>query len=249
VTLQRDGGIGIVTLRRPERLNAISAALLADLGAVLDVAVSDDSLAVLILCGDGRAFCAGNDLKELHTLTTDPSAAAAFVDALQAITRRLLRCDKIIIGAVQGYAVGGGFEWLLNCDLVIAADDLVAFFPEMALGQFVTGGVTYLLPRAVGSVLAMEWLLLGERQDASTLLRAGVVNRVVGASELLPTAMRLARSVLDHARASTIALKRTLQQSAERGLEAALVLEAEHTLSALAREDAQLRGLGVPVSR
>ncbi len=83
---------------------------------------------------------------------------------------------KLVIGAVHGYAVGGGLEWLLNCDLVVAADDLVAFFPEMQLGHFVTGGVTHLLPQAVGHQRAMELFVLGERQDAQALHRLGLVN-------------------------------------------------------------------------
>jgi len=92
---------------------------------------------------------------------------------------------KLVVGAAHGYAVGGGFEWALNCDLVVAADDLVAFSPEMALGHFVTGGVTHLLPLALGYQRTMELIVLGERQDARALLRLGLVNRVVSAEAMI----------------------------------------------------------------
>ncbi|MBM3526082.1 MAG: enoyl-CoA hydratase/isomerase family protein, partial [Alphaproteobacteria bacterium] len=193
--IDRDGPIAIVTLDRPERLNAISGALLADLSRALAGAHGDPAVAVIVLAGTGRAFCAGDDLKEFDAQSADAAAAAGHVRAIQGITRLLLGGEKPVIGAVHGYAVGGGFEWMLNCDLVVAADDLVAFFPEMELGAFVTGGVTHLLPQAIGHQCAMELLLLGERQSAARLHALGLVNRVVPRDEVLPTAVALARVV------------------------------------------------------
>jgi enoyl-CoA hydratase/carnithine racemase len=100
----------------------------------------------------------------------------------------------VVIGAVHGYAVGGGFEWVLNCDMVVAADSLVCFFPEMALGHFVTGGVTHLLPQALGHQRTMELIVLGERQSAQRLHALGLVNRVVGAEVMLQEAVHLAQT-------------------------------------------------------
>lgn len=239
--LRRHGEIGIISLDRPERLNAISTALLSDLLTVLNAAVRDEAFSVLILRGEGRAFCAGNDLKELDSLIRDPAAAMRFVQSLQDLTRTLVDCDKIVIAAAQGYAVGGGFEWLLNCDLVVAATDLVAYFPEMALGQFVTGGVTQLLPRAAGHVQAMELLLLGERQSALDLQRRNLVNRVVAPEQLNSSAMQLALRVAAGSRASVAALKRVMTQADRAALERALALEAQETIGAFSREDAATR--------
>jgi enoyl-CoA hydratase/carnithine racemase len=132
---ERHGSIGLVTLNRPDRLNAISGDVLAAFAAALEKSFADPQTAVVVLTGAGRAFCSGDDLKELDQQTASEAAVRAHIAAIQNITRLMLGSEKAIVGAVHGYAVGGGFEWLLNCDLVIAADDLVAFFPEMDWGH------------------------------------------------------------------------------------------------------------------
>jgi enoyl-CoA hydratase/carnithine racemase len=132
VGLQNDGPVSIVTLQRPERLNAINADLLRDLNAQLQAAQADAGTR-------GRAFCAGDDLKAFDEQAATPASMAQMCEDIQRITRTLMGGPKLVVGAVHGYAVGAGFEWLLNCDLVVAADDLVAFLPEMRLGHFVSG--------------------------------------------------------------------------------------------------------------
>ena len=122
-----------------------------------------------MLTGAGRAFCAGDDLKEFAQQSASSASVADTCDRIQQITRDIMFGSKLVIGAVHGFAVGGGFEWVLNCDMVVAADDLVAFFPEMALGHFVTGGVTHLLPQALGHQRAMELIVLGERLSGAAL--------------------------------------------------------------------------------
>jgi enoyl-CoA hydratase/carnithine racemase len=144
-----------------------------------------------------------------------------------------------VIGALHGYAVGGGFEWLLNCDLVVAADDLVAFFPEMAIGQFVTGGVTYLLPLAVGHQRAMELLLLGERQSAARLAALGLVNRVVPRPELLETAVTWAAEIATRNAWSVARLKRLVTEELQGQLVRALELETAATIEAFTRPEAR----------
>jgi enoyl-CoA hydratase/carnithine racemase len=228
--IDRQGAVAIVTLDRPERLNAISGALLADLERVLAAAQSDAGTAAIVLTGAGRAFCAGDDLKEFDAQSADAQAAAAHVRAIQRITRLLLGGAAPVIGAVHGYAVGGGFEWMLNCDLVVAADDLVAFFPEMELGAFVTGGVTHLLPQAIGHQRAMELLLLGERQSAARLQALGLVNRVVPHAELLPTALALAGAIAGKAPGSVRRLKRVLTGDLGTALWRAVELEEAATI-------------------
>jgi enoyl-CoA hydratase/carnithine racemase len=234
--MERRGAVAVVTLDRPDRLNAISGALLADLHAALDEANRDDTVRAIVLTGAGRAFCAGDDLKEFGDQALDP---AAHIGAIQQITRDLMLNGKPVVGALHGYAVGGGFEWLLNCDLVVAADDLVAFFPEMAIGQFVTGGVTYLLPLAVGHQRAMELLLLGERQSAERLAALGLVNRVVSRAELVETAVAWATEIATRNAWSVMRLKRLVTEELQGQLVKALELEQATTIEAFGRPEAR----------
>ena len=241
VLFRRQGPVAIVTLNRPERLNAIGGTLLADLHAAVEEAQGDESIGAIVLTGAGRAFCAGDDLKEFADQTRDAAAIQAHISAIQRITRDLMLGDKPVIGAVHGYAVGGGFEWLLNCDLVVAADDLVAFFPEMDWGQFVTGGVTYLLPLAVGYQRAMELMILGERQSAARLRDLGIVNWVVPRPDLMPRALAIAEQVAAKSRFSVAKLKRALTRELNGQLETGLQREEAITIEAFSRSEAAER--------
>ena len=129
---------------------------------------------------------------------------------------------KVVVGAAHGFAVGGGFEWLLNCDLTVAADDLVAFLPEMEWGQFVTGGLTHLLPLAVGYQRAMELMVLGERQSAARLCELGLVNWVVPRDEMMPRALEVAEQVAKKSRFSVGRLKRVINSELSSALKNAL---------------------------
>jgi enoyl-CoA hydratase/carnithine racemase len=240
-TLSTEGPVSIVTLNRPDRLNAIGTALMADLHRVLVAAHADPSTGAIVLTGAGRAFCAGDDLKEFGEQAASHETMAQTCDAIQQITRDIMFGPKLVIGAVHGYAVGGGFEWVLNCDLVLAADDLVAFFPEMGLGHFVTGGVTHLLPRAVGHQRAMELFVLGERQDAHALHRLGLVNRVVLRGELLPAAMDIATQVASRSRHATSQLKRVLATGSGPQLSGALEQERQAAMACFADPDTAQR--------
>lgn len=241
VEVERTGEIAVVRLNRPERLNAISLSLTRALHDELAALRADERVAVIVLTGAGRAFCAGDDLKEFDQQTASPAAVEAHVAGIQQITRDLMFMDKIVVGAVHGYAVGGGFEWLLNCDLVVAADDLVAFFPEMDWGQFVTGGVSHLLPQALGHQRAMELLVLGERQSAADLMRMGLVNRVVSRDAMLGTALELAGKVAAKSRRSVGHLKRIVTQDLAPGLTHAMALEEKITVESFQTAEARER--------
>ena len=224
VNLHADGDISVVTLNRPERLNAMNAALLRDLHAQLETAHADPATRVIVLTGAGRAFCAGDDLKDFGEQADTPASVAQTCEDIQRVTRALMAGPKLVIGAVHGFAVGGGFEWMLNCDMVVAADDLVCFFPEMQLGHFVTGGVTHLLPQAVGYQRAMELIVLGERLTAAQLHALGLVNRVVAQGQALPEALALARTVAERSPVATGLLKKVM---AGQSAALAMALEAE----------------------
>lgn len=240
-TLHSDGPVSIVTLNRPERLNAIGGALLADLHTALAQAQADPATRVIVFNGTGRAFCAGDDLKEFGEQSRSAEAIADTCERIQQITRDIMFGPKLVVGAVHGYAVGGGFEWVLNCDLVVAADDLVCFFPEMALGHFVTGGVTHLLPQSVGYQRAMELIVLGERHDANALHRLGIVNRVVPLAELMPQALEIAHQVAARSTLATSQLKHVINSRLNPQLAAALDLERQAAMACFASADTAQR--------
>lgn len=233
------GDVSVVTLNRPERLNAISGQLLVDLHAALQAAQNDSATRVIVLTGAGRAFCAGDDLKEFGEQSESPAAIAEHCDRIQQITRDLMFGTKLVVGAVHGYAVGGGFEWVLNCDLVVAADSLVCFFPEMALGHFVTGGVTHLLPQALGHQRTMELIVLGERQRAQDLKALGLVNRVVPQDQMLDVALGLAHELATRSPGATARLKRAL--TCGPAITHALTLEGEAAAACFADPDTAQR--------
>jgi enoyl-CoA hydratase/carnithine racemase len=249
VSLRNRGPVSIVTLDRPERRNAISAALMADLHQALVTAHADPETRAVVFTGAGRAFCAGDDLKEFADQSASPAAVADMCDRIQQITRDLMFGPKLVIGAVHGYAVGGGFEWVLNCDLTVAADNLVAFFPEMALGHFVTGGSTHLLPRTVGHQKAMELFVLGERVDAATLLQLGLVNRVVPLADMMDTALAMAHQVASRSALATRMLKRVMTTGLSNQLAGALELERQAAVACFESPDTAQRIAATTQSR
>jgi enoyl-CoA hydratase/carnithine racemase len=239
--LSTQGRVSVVTLNRPERLNAIGGELLLDLHEALVQAQSDPATGAIVLTGAGRAFCAGDDLKEFELQAESPAAIAQHCDRIQQITRDIMFGNKIVVGAVHGYAVGGGFEWVLNCDMVVAADNLVCFFPEMALGHFVTGGVTHLLPQALGHQRTMELIVLGERKSARDLIQLGLINRVVAMEAMLHEAIALAEQVASRSAGATGRLKRLLNSELQHQLTAALDQEQIAAMACFADADTAQR--------
>lgn len=240
-TIEKGGPVSVVTLNRPDRLNAISGELLDDLHDALSEVNGDTGCRAIVFCGEGRAFCAGDDLKEFGKQTASAASIRSHIERIQLITRDLMFNGKPVIGAVHGFAVGGGFEWLLNCDLVVASDELVCFFPEMEWGQFVTGGVTHLLPQSVGHQRAMELWLLGERQGAQRLLEMGLINRVVTRDALMETALDLATRVAQRSALSVSRLKRLLTRELSFGLARSLDLELDATIETFGSAEAAQR--------
>jgi enoyl-CoA hydratase/carnithine racemase len=223
-------GVRVVTLNRPHRLNAIVPELLEELVAALGAADRDPGVGAIVLTGAGRAFCAGDDLKEFAAQSKDPASTRAYIERIQDVTRAMVLGDTPVIGAIRGWAVGGGLEWVINCDFAIAAEGTRFFFPEVALGVFVTGGVTALLPRLVGLQRARELILLGERFDATQAHEWGLVWRVVPGDDLMPEALALARRIAALPRGPVRDLRRILAGRTQEGLAAALAAETEATV-------------------
>ncbi|HLI11595.1 MAG TPA: enoyl-CoA hydratase/isomerase family protein [Alphaproteobacteria bacterium] len=223
-------GVCTITLNRPDRLNAINPDLLAGLVAALRAANADDSVRAIVLRGAGRAFCAGDDLKEFDAQARSPAMTRAYVEQIQSVTRAIVLGDKMVVGAIHGWAVGGGLEWLINCDLAILAEGTRCFFPEVSLGLFVTGGVTALLPRLVGLQKARELILFGERFDARAALAMGLAWKVVPEAGLAAEAEATARRIAAMPPAAVRDLKRVLNRACALDVEAAMSLETDATV-------------------
>jgi enoyl-CoA hydratase/carnithine racemase len=223
-----DGGVRIVTLNRPHRLNAIVPELLEDLIAALRVADRDPAVRSIILTGAGRAFCSGDDLKDFAAQAGDEPTARAYIKRIQDATRAIVFGDKPVIGAIRGWAAGGGLEWVINCDFSIAAESTRFFFPEISLGVFVTGGVTELLPRLVGLRRARELIMLGERFDAAQAHAWGLIHKVVPDADLMVEALALARRIAALPPGPVRDLRRILARRT--GLEAAMAAETDATV-------------------
>ena len=223
-------GVRVVTLNRPQRLNAITPELLEELIAALQAADRDPAVRALVLTGAGRAFCAGDDLKEFGSQSKDEATTRAYIERIQEVTRAMLLGDTPVIGAVRGWAVGGGLEWMINCDFALAAEGTRFFFPEISLGVFVTGGVTELLPRLVGLQRARELIMLGEHFDAAQARDWGLLSKVVPDAQLMPEALALARRIAALPPGPVRDLRRILAYRSGGGLEAAMAAESEATV-------------------
>ena len=223
-------GVRTITLNRPDRLNAMNRSLITEVTSAFDAANLDAETRAIIFTGAGRAFCAGDDRHE-HQQPDSEAEAREFVDLIQAATRAIVFGDKPVVGAINGWAVGGGFEWAMNCDFPIWADSARGFFPEVSLNLFVTGGVTALLPALVGLNKAREMLFLGERYEADELLRLGVAWRVVADDELTRAALDVASRLADLPPLSVRAMKNVLNRTSAVGLARALQLETEATIA------------------
>ncbi len=184
-------GVGIVSFNRPARHNAIDDELGREWRDAVGRALEDDAVRCLLLCGEGRSFCSGRDTAQLGQRAGGESDVE-FVSHAQEIRVAMLESSKPVVAAVQGYALGGGFETALGADMRIAADDAVFAFPEVHYGLIADTGGTQLLTPLVGPAKAKYLLMTGERIDAAQALAWGIVDWVVPTSELRAAAFTLA---------------------------------------------------------
>jgi len=230
VNLEIEAGISTITLNRPDSLNAMNRQLIDDVALAFDEANRDERVKVIIFTGSGRAFCAGDDRKE-HIHPENEAEARDLVEAIQRATDAIVFGEKLVVGAINGWAVGGGFEWAINCDFPIWSQSAKAFFPEVSLNIFVTGGVTVLLPALVGLNKAREMLFLGKRYDADSLLEMGLAWKVVPPEHLMEEARETARNLAKLPPLSSRAMKRVLTQTATQHFKKAMQLETEATIA------------------
>ena len=225
-----DKGVRTIALNRPDSLNAMNRQLIDDVSRAFDDANADDTTRAIIFTGEGRAFCAGDD-RNAHVHPESEAEARAIVDAIQRATHAIVFGAKPVVGAINGWAVGGGFEWAINCDFPIWAESAKGFFPEVSLNLFVTGAVTSLLPALVGLSKAREMLFLGERYSAAELEDIGVAWRVAADVRLRYEAQAVAEKLSALPPLSARAMKRVLNQCAASDMQRALQLETEATVA------------------
>lgn len=189
---QRDA-VGIITLNRPQKLNAMTNVMIDEIIAVVEKAALDDSLRCLVIRGAGRAFCSGDDLSGMGDLPRPVPPHESYEAAYQLrLIASLRTLQKPVVASIHGYCLGMGQDTAMACDLRIAAEGTRFGEPRILRGMHLTTGATYLLPRLVGLPKAMELLLLGTTLDAAEALRFGLVTRVVPADRLEEETMALA---------------------------------------------------------
>jgi len=225
-----ENGVRTITLNRPECLNAMNRKLIDDVAAAFDDANGDPATRAIVFTGAGRAFCAGDD-RHAHVHPGSEDEARELVEAIQDATRAIIFGAKPVVGAIHGWAVGGGFEWAINCDFPIWAESAQGFFPEVSLNLFVTGAVTSFLPALVGLNKAREMLFLGERYKATALAEIGVAWRVVGDDRLQDEAREVATRLAWLPPLSVRAMKRALNQFAAGDPHQALQFETDATIA------------------
>jgi enoyl-CoA hydratase len=226
LTLDVAQRIATLTLNRPDKLNALSDATIAELGHAIDEIRVDERIAGVILTGAGRAFAAGADISELATQT--PVLAKARSRAGQDVFRRFETCPKPVIAAVNGFALGGGCELAMACHIRIASDAAKFGQPEAKLGTLPGFGGTQRLARLVGKGRAIQLLLTGETIDAAEAYRIGLVNRVVSAADLIKAASDMLRQILANGPLAIALCIEAVDRGLEMSLDEGLILEANH---------------------
>lgn len=229
-------GMGVITLNRPQALNAINRSMIEELAKVVDQAEKDSLVRVLIVTGAGeKAFAAGADVAELQYLT--PTQAQQVSEAFQAVFNKIEGLKKPVIAAVNGLALGAACELVLACDIIFASDRARLGQPEINLGFIPGAGGTQRLPRLIGKTRAKELIFTGEMINAQEAHRIGLVNRVIPAVELMTEVRRFAQKVVSKGALALEFAKRAIEEGFDLNLRAALALESKAFASCFGTED------------
>jgi enoyl-CoA hydratase len=212
ILIERRGAVGIVTLNRPQALNALNAALIGELAAAIDEFEADEAIGALVLTGNEKAFAAGADVKEMVGKAYPDIYLEDFITQ---DWERVAQCRKPVIAAVAGFALGGGCEIAMMCDIVIAADTARFGQPEITLGTMPGAGGTQRLTRFVGKAKAMDLCLTGRMMDAAEAERAGLVSRIVPAADLLTEAVKIAERICEMSRPIAMMVKEAVNRAYE----------------------------------
>jgi len=226
-------GVGLVQLNRPQALNALSMPLLAEVMNALHKFDADDSIGCMILTGNEKAFAAGADIKEMEGKThIDMFMGESLIDGFD-----FGKISKPIIAAVSGYALGGGCEIAMSCDMIVASDTALFGQPEINLGIIPGGGGTQRLTRAVGKALAMEMMLTDRRLSAEEAYQFGLVNRVESIEDYLTVAIDIASKVSKKSQVAIKLTKDAINKAYEMTLQEGLEAEKRNFYLSFSSED------------
>ena len=234
ILVESRGAVGLVTLHRPEALNALCAELIIELAAALDVYEANGSIGAIVLTGSDKAFAAGADIKEMSGRSYMDVYLSDFITVGW---ERVSTVRKPIIAAVAGYALGGGCEMAMMCDYIIAADTARFGQPEITIGAIPGAGGTQRLPRFIGKAKAMDMCLTGRMMDAEEAERSGLVSRVVPAAELLDEAVKSAAKAAAMSRPIAMMVKESVNRAYETTLAEGVLFERRTFHSVFATED------------
>ena len=233
IIVETRGRVGLVTLNRPQALNALNAALIVDLTTALDAFEADEGIGCIVITGSEKAFAAGADIKEMQSKTYMEAYKGDFIESWQRVTL----CRKPVIAAVAGFALGGGCELAMMCDFIIAADTAKFGQPEIRLGVMPGSGGTQRLTRFVGKSKAMEMCLTGRMMDATEAERSGLVSRIVPAADLITEAMKAADTIAAMSLPAVMMTKEAVNRSYETTLAEGVKFERRVFHSMFATED------------
>jgi len=247
IIVETRGKVGVITLNRPQALNALSPELMRELASALDAFEGDDGIGCMVVTGSDKAFAAGADIKAMK----EKSYMDVFKeDFITAEWERISRCRKPVIAAVAGYALGGGCELAMMCDFIIAADNARFGQPEINLAIIPGAGGTQRLPRFVGKSKAMEMVLLGQARmmDAAEAERVGLVSRVVPVAELMNEAIKAAGKICELSLPVVMMAKESVNRAFETTLAEGVRFERRLFHSGFAVED-QKEGMAAFVEK
>jgi enoyl-CoA hydratase len=226
--------VGLITLHRPQALNALNDELMDELGAALLALDADDGIGAIVVTGSPKAFAAGADIAAMKDLSFRDVHRGDYITRNWETIRRV---RKPVIAAVAGYALGGGNELAMACDIVIAADNAKFGQPEIKLGIIPGAGGTQRLPRAVGKAKAMDLVLTGRMMDAQEAERAGLVSRVVAADKVVEEALAMAGVIASYSLASVMMAKESIVRAYEMPLSEGILFERRLFHALFATED------------
>ena len=233
ILVERDDQVGVVTLNRPKELNALSMAVVAEISDALSTFDRDESIRCMVITGAGeKAFAAGADIKEM----ADKSPIDMLTGGFEA-WEKLRRLHKPVIAAVGGYALGGGCELAMHCDLIVASENARFGQPEINLGIIPGAGGTQRLARTLGKFLTMEMVLTGKQFTAQEMAAHGLVNRVVPKGEHLTEALKLAKEIATKAPLAARLAKESVLAAFETPLEEGLERERKNFFLLFATQD------------
>jgi enoyl-CoA hydratase len=244
ILVETRGKVALVTLNRPQALNALNATVFRELNQAFDGFDADPNVGCIVITGSDKAFAAGADIREMQAKTYPDT----FVEDMFAQWDRIGARRKPMVAAVAGFALGGGCELAMMCDIVLAADNARFGQPEIKLGVMPGAGGTQRLTRAVGKAKAMELCLTGRMMDAAEAERAGLVSRIVPLADLLPEAMKVAETIASMSLPAVMMTKESVNRAFETTLREGVLFERRLMLAMFATAD-QKEGMAAFVEK